>query len=117
VLVDEPGSDATLELLAGSRVVTSRITEVELRRMLVRRGLSDGAARVSAVLAAVALLNVDGPVLRAAAALPGAHLRTLDALHLASALELGDDLGALVTHDARLAEAATAAGLQVLTPT
>lgn len=43
-------------------------------------------------------------------------LRSLDAIHLAAALDLGDDLAALVTYDECLAQAATAAGITVLTP-
>lgn len=43
-------------------------------------------------------------------------MRTLDALHLASALTLADQLDALVTYDHRLADAATAAGVSVAAP-
>lgn len=43
-------------------------------------------------------------------------LRTLDALHLASALELGDDLSGLITYDTRMAGAAAALGLAVVAP-
>jgi uncharacterized protein len=52
----------------------------------------------------------------AAAKLEPPSLRTLDAVHLASALSLGDDLGAFVAYDRRLAEAAEAAGIEVLAP-
>ena len=43
-------------------------------------------------------------------------LRSLDALHLAAALDLGDDLDGLVTYDDRLAEAAALNGVPVTTP-
>ena len=43
-------------------------------------------------------------------------LSTLDALHLASALLLGDALTAFVAYDHRLADAAQAAGLAVVAP-
>jgi len=43
-------------------------------------------------------------------------LRSLDALHLATSLHVGDDCSSIVTYDERLAAAATAAGLAVLTP-
>ncbi len=43
-------------------------------------------------------------------------LRSLDAIHLASALAIGTDLSAFVAYDLRLASAATAAGLELLTP-
>jgi len=45
-----------------------------------------------------------------------AGLRSLDAIHLASALTLGDELDAFVTYDARQADAARAAGLTVESP-
>lgn len=68
------------------------------------------------VLARVNLLDLDTPILSAASALEPKTLRSLDALHLASALSLGTDLQALVTYDVRLAEAARQAGLEVLAP-
>lgn len=44
-------------------------------------------------------------------------LRSLDALHLATALEVRDELDGLVTYDARMAETATTLGVTVLAPT
>jgi predicted nucleic acid-binding protein len=52
----------------------------------------------------------------AAAKLEPPSLRTLDAIQLASALSLGDDLGAFVAYDRRLAQAAEVAGIGVLAP-
>lgn len=52
----------------------------------------------------------------AASRLGPPELRSLDAIHLASALELGDALDAFVTYDERLAEAATMLGLPVVAP-
>ncbi|MBK5250721.1 MAG: VapC toxin family PIN domain ribonuclease, partial [Actinomycetales bacterium] len=43
-------------------------------------------------------------------------LRSLDAVHLAAALSLGDDLEGIVTYDDRLAEAAQANGVPVASP-
>ena len=43
-------------------------------------------------------------------------LRTLDAVHLAAALVLGDELDAIVTYDDRLAQAALANGIAVISP-
>jgi predicted nucleic acid-binding protein len=51
-----------------------------------------------------------------AAALVPAELSVTDAIHLATTLTLGDDLGALLTYDARLQDAASAAGVGVVTP-
>jgi predicted nucleic acid-binding protein len=47
---------------------------------------------------------------------PPPRLRTLDAIHLATALDLADSLSTLLTYDKLLAEAARAAGLTVLSP-
>lgn len=61
-------------------------------------------------------VTLDQDVLRAAARLALVSLRSLDAIHLASALSLGVDLEGLVTYDDRLAEAAQMAGVSVLRP-
>lgn len=44
------------------------------------------------------------------------NLRTLDAIHLATALSLGDDLTLLISYDDRLTQAAAAAGIEVASP-
>jgi hypothetical protein len=55
-------------------------------------------------------------LLEDAATLDRGVLRSLDAIHLASARTLGDELQAVVTYDARMATAAERLGLQVDTP-
>jgi predicted nucleic acid-binding protein len=55
-------------------------------------------------------------ILHRAGQLDPPPLRTLDAIHLAAALDLGDDLEAMVTYDERLAEAAVANGIRVVAP-
>ena len=62
------------------------------------------------------MIDVSPLILSRAARLEPPALRTLDAVHLASALELGADLEAFVTYDARLAAAARGAGLTVVSP-
>ena len=62
------------------------------------------------------LVTIDDEVLNIAAGLAPAGLRTLDAIHLASALVLQPNLGALAAYDIRLIEAATDSGFRVLTP-
>jgi predicted nucleic acid-binding protein len=68
------------------------------------------------VLASIVLVRVDEPVLLRAAALRDPSLRALDAIHLATALSLGDDPEAFVTYDARLARAAARQGMVVVHP-
>jgi predicted nucleic acid-binding protein len=64
----------------------------------------------------VSLLPLDDALLEAAAALWPASLRSLDALHLATALSIREDLGAFLTYDERLARAAEEQGLAVVRP-
>ena len=59
---------------------------------------------------------VDARVFDAAGTLPGSSLRSLDALHLATAQQLGDDLAGVVTYDERQADAARALPLEVKAP-
>lgn len=118
LVVTEPESAALLELLAAwPDRVSSGLALTEVPRAIRRAGL--GAAerrRAQHVLARLVLVDVDRRIVTRAAPLDPPALRTLDAIHVATALLLGDDLGALVTYDARLAAAARRAGLEILTP-
>jgi predicted nucleic acid-binding protein len=64
----------------------------------------------------VAFVELDAEVAELAGTLEPSVLRGLDAVHLASALAVGADIGMFVTYDNRLAEAAGAAGLDVRAP-
>ena len=68
------------------------------------------------VLASVRLLRIGERIFEQAATLDPPSLRSLDAIHLASALDLGPDLEGIVTYDRRLADAATLNALKVLSP-
>lgn len=65
----------------------------------------------------IAMIPLDRDLLDQAALLQPVGLRTLDAIHVAAALALGDDLSEVVTYDGRLAEAARQQGLVVASPT
>jgi predicted nucleic acid-binding protein len=69
------------------------------------------------VLTHTRLMAVGDAVLVAAAQLDPTHLRTLDAIHVASALRLGPRLAAFVSYDRRQLDGASAAGLPVVSPT
>jgi predicted nucleic acid-binding protein len=69
------------------------------------------------VLARVELMRVNDQVLTAAGALLPVDLRSLDAIHLASAQQLGSDLGRIVTYDDRMSAAARSLGFTVAAPT
>jgi hypothetical protein len=97
--------------------VSSSMARVEVHRALRRAGASPALrVRADAVLSSLALLRVDDMVLARAASFRDPMLRTLDAIHLATALSLGDAPEAFVTYDARLARAATRQRLRVVSP-
>ncbi len=114
LLVEQPESIAVQEWLDGTEaeLVSSDLLETELRRLAVREDLDQ--ADVTRLLDGVALASMDRAVYRSAGLLPGPYLRTLDALHLESALRL--DAVAILTYDHRLGEAARAVGVTVISP-
>jgi len=118
LIVEEPESWALAETLAGDQLISSEICRVELVRVLLRLGLGQGAERlVRGVVDRIELLRLDDQILDRASEVGPNDLRTLDAIHLASALAIGRELDAVVTYDRRLAGAAEEAGLAVMSPT
>ena len=97
--------------------VASALTRLEVARALRRSGAAPGAhENVEFVLSRVILVKLDSPILEVAATLDPPELRSLDAIHLATALGLQEDLEALVTYDVRLAAGAEALDLPVASP-
>jgi uncharacterized protein len=76
----------------------------------------DQLARADLLLTRIDQVDVTRSVLEAASRLPDPGLRSPDAIHLATALQLAGDLEALVTYDGRLAAAAGRQKLPVVTP-
>lgn len=93
-------------------LVGALLVETELRRTAHRVGLAQ--VSVTELLRRVTLHEMPSGLFREAGALPGMHLRSLDALHLTAAMRLR--CRAVVTYDARMANAATELGLDVVTP-
>lgn len=108
------------ELNQRHEVATSVITEIELARAVARvRAQGIDAAddiAVWAITAAAIEIELTPEIRRVAAELEPAGLRTLDAIHIASALSLGPDLAGIVTYDQRMRDAAEAHGRAVLAP-
>ncbi len=104
-----------LYLLGWDRFSSSALLHVEAVRTL--RRLSVDLARFGEAAARINFLDLTVPILDTAARLDPPALRSLDAIHLASALSLGSDLGVIVTYDQRLAQAAITLGLPVASPT
>ncbi len=114
--IDEPESVALRRYLQGRRpLVSSALSRTEVLRALLLEG-DDGLARGRAVLSRVDLVRINNRILDAAAILLPADVRSLDAIHLATAQELGDDLGRLVAYDERLLDAAAQLGIRTATP-
>jgi predicted nucleic acid-binding protein len=118
LVVREPESDDLRAFLGENpAAVSSALAVTEVRRAVgrlsPRRSLSD---RARLVLDGVALLEMELEILEKAASLLPAELRTLDAIHIASALSLGTDLLAFVSYDDRQRNAARKAGLPLVQP-
>ena len=86
--------------------------------MLFRSRQADRKAfeRAAAMLKDVALIPLAEPILERAVEIDPAPLRSLDSIHLATALELGEDLGVLISYDRRLLAAADAMGIATAAP-
>ncbi len=96
-------------------LVACDLARTELMRAL-RRVVPDRVLQARAVLDGVTLVGVPTAVFEEAGRLDPVGMRSLDALHLSAALDLGDDLEGLITYDDRLAEVAAANGVTVVTP-
>jgi len=98
--------------------ITSALAEVELPRAIIRAGQIDRLASVPTVLARLDIFEIDDVVRTTAAAYRDPRLRSLDAIHLATASVAASfgTLAALVTYDGRLAESAAALGLPIAAP-
>lgn len=100
---------------AGLELVASDLVRTELIRA-VRRAVPDRVLLAQQVLDSVTLIEVTTAIFAEAGRLDPPEMRSLDAVHLAVALDLGDDLDGLVTYDDRLAAAATTNGVTVVGP-
>ena len=116
VLVDEVESEALTAYLDDERsnteIVSSALLETELRRLAGRLGLDQSA--VSDLLTRIDLIDPSRSIFHEAGVLPGPTLRSLDALHLATALRIEADV--LVAYNLRLLDAARDLGLAIDSP-
>jgi uncharacterized protein len=103
------------ELARWDGYVSSALLGVEAIRACARYG-DRYEVEARGFLESVALLPLDEDVLDGATALNPAELRSLDALHLATALVVRDMIGVFVTYDRLLGEAASDQGLTVVSP-
>jgi uncharacterized protein len=117
LVVAEPET-ARLEMWMAERAgiprVSSRLLRIEMWRA-VTRAAPHRISRANVVLSAIALLSMDD-VAPAAEVIGDTTLRSLDAIHLATAHEIRTDLSAFVCYDKRLQDSAHALGLPVEAP-
>jgi predicted nucleic acid-binding protein len=119
---DEPESRALRTFIADADLVSSELVLAELPRAIRRAAVHDPnlpleelIGRARDLVEAVALLPIDTALLMAAGALAEPALRTLDAIHVAAAVDLSP-LDAFLSYDERQSAAARLAGLRTLAP-
>lgn len=117
LVLAEKGSTVLRRWLADrdGQIVSSDLLRTELLRT-TRRVAPELMVQARAVLDSLILLTLTTAICERAAILEPGVLRSLDALHLSAALEIGDDLDALVTYDRRLTEGARTLGIGVVAP-
>jgi uncharacterized protein len=117
LVVEEAESAAVRTFLASrdARRVSSALLRTEALRAVRHLG-PDALATVREGLRRVDLIGIDDRILDGAGTLEPQVLRTLDAIHLATAMAVGDDLESIVTYDERMVDAARLLGLSTAAP-
>jgi hypothetical protein len=117
LVIAERGSTALRRWLRprDGQIASSDLLRTELLRA-TKRAAPEHMVQTRAVLDGLILVTLSTSVFERAAMLQPDILRSLDALHLAAALELGDELEGVVTYDSRLADGANALGIEVIVP-
>jgi predicted nucleic acid-binding protein len=116
-LVRQEAESAAVSAFVGDRtdLVSSTLLAVEARRATLR---NDPAAlpRVDVFLSRIDMIGISDAIIESAGRLPDVMLRSLDAIHLATALLVREELGVLLAYDTRLRTAAAAHGLPTAAP-
>jgi len=118
LVVAEPESPSLrtyLGTIPDDTLFTAALTRTELIRA-VRRVDPAAITRSRHLLGGLATVNLTTSLLDAAALLEPPLLRSLDAIHLAAAQRAGADLRAVITYDARMADAARLLEIPVTAP-
>ncbi len=117
LVVNEAETAALRTFLAGrpARRVSSTLLRTEVLRATRHLG-PEVLATVRESLRRIDLVSIDDRILDGAGTIEPGVLRTLDAIHLATALAVGDDLDAIVTYDLRMIQAARLLGLPTASP-
>ena len=116
LVVAEPESRALRAHLRRRRpLVSSALARTEVVRALLPAG-AIAMSRGREVLRRLDLVRISDRVLDMAGTLEPAQVRSLDAIHLATAQLLGEDLSQVITYDDRMADAARSLGLKTTAP-
>lgn len=118
-LVHAEAESPALAVYLAERISTPLVSSALLYPELVRavsRHRPDLATRAIALVQRVMTVPLAGDIVTSAATIGNPMIRTLDALHLATAATISSELEAFLTYDKRLADAATEIGLSVAAP-
>lgn len=117
LLIEEPESDALAAYLheSGLQPASSEIAEIEVLRA-VAKVEPEKLDEASIMIAQTIMLPLTSQIRQRAARLEPLTLRSLDAIHLATAIEIQPDLHSLLAYDQRLLGAASTAGIPVTSP-
>ena len=115
LVVEEPESTELRAFVGDRAVVSSMIARTEVIRAVARTE-PERVGAAEKLLAETSLIVTDGSVAWAAAWVEPASVRSLDAIHVATARLLEVGLEVIVTYDQRMAEAARIAGMRVASP-
>lgn len=117
LLIDElETSSLQADIVSRPGLVASTLGILEARRAVARRPAVPRIASLDEIMLAVVLIEMGQQVLETASAAQPPALRSLDAIHVATALSLGDPALEVITYDQRMADAARANGLTVVQP-
>jgi uncharacterized protein len=110
------------ELVQWPSLAASIVTEVELPRAVARAredrpdAVIDGSLVLQSVVASAAIVPLSEDIVAAARNVAPVHVGALDAIHVASALSLGQELAGVATYDNRMQDALERLGITVLAP-
>ena len=118
LLHQEAESAALLSWIAASHqeIYSSDLLRVELMRVAGKLGL-EALSQARILLRTISTIAITSEILDSAGILSPPSLRSLDALHIATALALGLELEGIITYDDRMAQAAANLGIAVIRPT
>lgn len=117
LIVVEPESAALRRfLMPWPERTSATLLRTEAVRALRRSGHDGHVGAARRLFSSMRLVRLDEPLLDRAGDLDPRELRSLGAVHLATALAIGPDLGVLLTYDERLGDAARQRGLVVQSP-